>query len=194
MNDLKNIRRAELTVTEQMLGLIRRAQNGDRSVLPQLRKAIDEEPSLWSTYGDLALQSQTAWLNLIAGQDLLLSECVQRQLASLREDLAGSDPSPLERLLVERVAACWLQCHYADALFAQSASQADGAMRQELLKRQESAQKRYLASLKQLALVRKLLRPAVSPLQMAMSTVAETSAPRRERGATVCRDGVPVLN
>jgi hypothetical protein len=41
------------------------------------------------------------------------------------------------------------------------------------MKRQESSQKRYLAAMKQLALVRKLLRPALSPMEVAMRTVTE---------------------
>jgi hypothetical protein len=61
------------------------------------------------------------------------------------------------------------------------------------MRRQESAQHRYLAAVKQLALVRKLLRPALSPLQLAMGAVAESPAGRRAR-QTAPAEGVPVLN
>jgi hypothetical protein len=48
------------------------------------------------------------------------------------------------------------------------------------MKRQESSQRRYLAAIKQLALVRKLLKPALSPLQLALGPVGEERAtPKR---------------
>jgi hypothetical protein len=62
-----------------------------------------------------------------------------------------------------------------------------------VLRRQDPAQRRYLAAVKQLALVRKLLRPALSPLQLAMGTVPESPAGRRAR-QTAPDEGVPVLN
>jgi hypothetical protein len=104
--------------TARLQELVRRAQQGDRSVLPELREALDANPKLWQSYGDLALQAQAIWLDLIAGKDLALQECVLRKLEAMRADLAGPAPTPLEKLLVERVAACWLQTMYADALYA----------------------------------------------------------------------------
>src|SRR4051794_36738638 len=98
--------------------LAERARQGDASVLPALRQALEADPSLWETYGDLAVQAQAAWLDLLAGKNLLLSEAVQQKLGALRAELGGPSPSPLERLLVERVVACWLQLHYADISYS----------------------------------------------------------------------------
>jgi hypothetical protein len=159
-----------------------------------LRQVLDADPTLWRECGDLAAQAQEAWLLLLAGPDLLLLESVRRKLDELRAELAGPDASPLERLLVERVAACWIQVHFADALYPQTRGpQVTPAVRQELMRRQESAQRRYLAAIKQLALVRKLLRPALSPLQLAQTPVDEAPAGRRARCAAPA-DGVPVTN
>ena len=59
---------------------------------------------------------------------------------------------------------------------AQTASQRSGpGFRGELLKRQESAQRRYLASIRQLAAVRKLLGPGLSPLDLVRRPVEEGS-------------------
>jgi hypothetical protein len=179
---------------EELQELARRTQQGDRSVLPELRRALDRHPEVWQAYGDLAAQAQAAWLDLLSGPDMLLQESVERKLAALRADLAGPEPSPLERLLVERVVACWLQTMYADALYAQAREpQATPSVLRELMRRQESAQRRYLAAIRQLAVVRKLLRPALSPLQMVMSPVTEAPAGRRARCAAPA-DGVPVRN
>src|SRR5262249_26961279 len=69
--------------------LVQRAQQGDECVLPELRQVLDAHPELWQRCGDLALQAQTAWLQLISGKDLLLREAVQRKLDQMKEELVG---------------------------------------------------------------------------------------------------------
>jgi hypothetical protein len=171
--------------------LVARAQAGDRSVLPELQAALDHNPEIWRQVGDLALQAQASWLALLAGQDLLLHESVYRKLESLRAELSGTDPSPLEKLLVERVLACWLQTCFADATYAQARGpQATQAVLRELQHRQESSQRRLLDAIKKLALVRKLLRPAVSPLQLVGMPVGE--GPVDRPGLHSCRRTTPV--
>ena len=162
--------------------LVQRAQQGDLTVMPLLREALVADPSIWQEYGDLAAQAQEAWLQLLAGTDHLLAESVRLKLAALRQELGAEGASPLEKLLIERIVACWLQTHYADALYAQARGpQSTASVRQELMKRQESSQRRYLAAIKQLALVRKLLKPALSPLQLALGPVGEErTAPKRQ--------------
>src|SRR4051794_11445512 len=86
-------------IRERLQRLGRRAEQGDGTALPELRAALDANPWVWDRYGDLAQQSQAAWLRLIAGPDLLLRESVERKAAQLRAELAGPEPSPLERLL-----------------------------------------------------------------------------------------------
>jgi hypothetical protein len=155
--------------------IVKRAQEGDLSVLPDLRRALDANPQFCEDCGNLATQAENSWLRLLAGKDLLVWEAVGRKLEELRTELCGSAPSPLEKLLVDRVVACWLQTTHADLIFAQARGvhASPGALR-EVMKRQESSQKRYLAAMKQLALVRKLLRPSVSPLDLATRPVQET--------------------
>jgi len=168
---------------DRLAELVQRAQQGDLTALPLLREALEGDPSLWQEYGDLAAQAQEAWLQLLAGTDYLLAESVRLKLDALRQELGAAGASPLEKLLVERIVACWLQTHYADALYAQAKGpQSTASVRQELMKRQESSQRRYLAAIKQLALVRKLLRPALSPLQLALGAVSEDAAAPKARG------------
>jgi hypothetical protein len=162
--------------------LVHLAQQGDYSVLDELREALDANEAVWQQVGDLAQQSQAAWLQLLSQQNLLLHEAVSRKLESMRAELTGDHPSPLVKLLVERVLSCWLQCHYADCLYAQATGpQVAPAARMELMKRQESAQRRYLAAIKNLGLVSKLLKPAVSPRELAKRPVQE-GTPRASRG------------
>jgi hypothetical protein len=139
--------------------LLQRAQQGDESVLPELRQVLDAHPEFWQGYGDLALQAQAAWLHLISGQNLLLRESLQLKLDQLKAELGGMVPSPLERLLVERATATWLQLQYAGAVYAQVKTNSS-AQHQALQRRQNSAQQRHLQALKMLMTVRKLLPPA----------------------------------
>jgi hypothetical protein len=171
--------------TERLAELVQRAQQGDVTVLPLLREALEADPTVWQEYGDLAAQAQEAWLQLLAGTDYLLAESVRFKVAAMRQELGAEGASPLEKLLVERIVACWLQTHYADALYAQAKGpQSTASVRQELMKRQDSSQRRYLAAIKQLALVRKLLKPALSPLQLALGTTTETAVPKRQTTIT----------
>jgi hypothetical protein len=181
--------------TGRLAELVQRAQQGDLSVLPLLREALEGDPTVWQEYGDLAAQAQEAWLQLLAGTDYLLAESVRLKLAALRRELGTEGASPLEKLLVERIVACWLQTHYADALYAQARGpQSTAPVRQELMKRQESSQRRYLAAIKQLALVRKLLKPALSPLQLAQATVSEDAAAPKARGNRVTAPRLAEVN
>jgi hypothetical protein len=61
------------------------------------------------------------------------------------------------------------------------------------LRRQNSAQQRHLQAVKALATVRKLLRPGLSPVDLALRPVPEQPTGRLA-GASVPADGEPVLN
>jgi hypothetical protein len=151
---------------------------------------------MWREYGDVAAVAQRSWVKLAAGNDLLLEESLTRAAAALRAEVAGPEPSTLERLLADRIVATWLQVNHADALVAQRSS-ASPTQRHELQRRQESAERRHQAALKQLALVRKLLRKAPSPLEFLNTTSdlkpSRTTAHNRS-DLKLVRTGTPVAN
>lgn len=74
--------------------------------------------------------------------------------------MGGPNPAPLERLLAECVVACWLHLHHLETIYAgkESMSLELGSYYQRSI---TSAQKRYLAAIKTLALVRKLAVPVL---------------------------------
>jgi hypothetical protein len=137
-----------------------RARPGYIETMPDPGSTPDQNPDAWQPHGDLALHARDAWIDLIAGPDPALRESLVEHAESMRAELAGPDPSPLEALLVGRIVACWLQSSYADAAVAQgrevSLKLADFAR-----KRQDSAHKRYLSSIGSLAMVRRLLGSTV---------------------------------
>jgi hypothetical protein len=149
--------------------LAERARGGDAAGLAALRQALDEAPEVWRHCGDLAAHAERAWVDLACGSDPLMRESLARTLAELKAELAGPAPTPLERLLVARAAACWLQASYCDAAAAQAR---DVSTRQAELasKRQDRAHRRYLAAVAALASVRRLLPAAAGPA----GTVVET--------------------
>jgi hypothetical protein len=177
---------------EEMRRLLLRAQAGDPAVLPQLRELLDARPALWQRLGDLTGHVEEALLGQAAGTSLLARESVRRRMDELRAELAGPAPSPVERLLVNRVVVCWAQCHLADLEATQKAKSGPQGAHAE--RRQSGAQARYLAALKMLTLVRKLARPPLSPLALLGTPVAETNAapatPRRDAGLPLCGAGV----
>lgn len=162
--------------------LMTRARAGDRRVLPRLRKFLEANRSVWIRYGDLALHAQMAWIQLAAGPDLVMSESLGRTAEELKAQLAVAGSSLIEKLLIERVVACWLQMAWADGCFAQlrnpSSRQTD-----ELQKRQTLAQRRYLAAVRALAEVRRLLmltpaKPIAVPTQQKVRPTVPAQAGR----------------
>lgn len=150
---------------EDMQRLLLRAQSGDLSSLPDLRTLLDNRRDLWERVGDLADHAELTLLRLIANQDLFFMESVKHKLTELKAELAGPTPTPLEKLLVDRIGVCWLQVHHADLDAANARVKDQGATCVSLYaqKRLDSVHKRYLFAVKQLAVVRKLLKPRPRP-------------------------------
>jgi hypothetical protein len=133
-----------------------KAERGDVSVLPRLRELLAQYPALWRHYGDLAAQAEMAWVTRAAGPDLYLRECLLQQAAALRAELAGPTPSPIERLLVERAVACWLQLQYFSAAEAQVHGESP-KLTMYRARRHEQAQRMYLTALAAMTTLRRLL-------------------------------------
>jgi hypothetical protein len=147
---------------------------------------LNKHPEMWSELGDLARRAKAAWLDLIAGEDLLLRESVSRHLEAMEADLGLAEASPLERLLVERIIACWLQTHYAEAAFIQVEG-TNGTALARLLKCQDKAQRRLLAAINQLALLRKLLMPTQKPCRPGPHRGATAPAKQPRPFGLACR-------
>jgi len=149
------------TTDKEFLALLKRAEQGDESAMPAIREAMKGSPGLWEQIGDLAASAERSLLQVIGGDNLYVREGVQRHLRRLRGDLLGSGSSPLERLLVERIAACWLQLQYADAIYAQNMKDMGIPWSEHHQRRIDRAHRRFLSAIKTLATVRKLALPVL---------------------------------
>jgi len=142
-----------------ILTLVRRAEAGDKAALTALRPLINQAPGAWEMAGKLATRAENALINVATGKDEILREALSRKLATLKEELGAR--TPLERLLGERVAACWLNVYYIDALYAQRLNRITWAESEYFQRRQERAHRLYLSAIRTLAQVQRLLVPAV---------------------------------
>ena len=121
-----------------------------------------EDPAYIETFsGNLARYVEESFVKALSDKDLAIQEAILVKLKAIRAELLGPDPTPIERLLVERVAACWLQVQ--DAEIRYSMNQKDMTFRQAEFhqKRMDATHRRYLAAIKALALIRKLALPTL---------------------------------
>jgi hypothetical protein len=156
---------AEEPYTDEVRELLERAQGGDANVLPQLRELLDNRPELWRRLGDLVSHVEEALLDLAADQSLLAKESIRRRMDELRAELSVPTPTPVEKLLIDRVVVTWAQCHLADLDELQRV-RSGKPQGHDAQRRASAAQARYLAAVKQLTVVRKLIKPAPSTLEL----------------------------
>lgn len=138
------------------------AKAGDERALPALRVLIDRRPESFTIrrFGDAAIQ-EAAKLAASDG-DLLNREMIARQIAGMREELAGPGASALERALAERVALAWYDAHRVEIGYAAQEASGAPSEKAEFLSRQRTrAQSRFLAAAKSLATVRRLALPVL---------------------------------
>jgi hypothetical protein len=139
--------------------LLKRASSGDESTVPVLREVL-KLPFIVELLGNLATRAKDTLIDKFAGKDLAAREGVSRKLECLRDEHSGATPTPLERLLVDRVVACWLHLHYLEVTYAYKEDM-NLKVAMHYQRSIDCAQKRYLSAMKTLALVRKLALPVV---------------------------------
>ena len=141
---------------------IKQADEGDETALSEIQELLDSSPTegITALGGDLAQRAERALVERIAGEQLGFREGILAKLEMLRTELAGPRPTPIERLLVERVVACWLQVYHADAIAAQAENVAP-VMGDYNQRRQDRAHRRFLSAIRALATVRRLALPTL---------------------------------
>jgi hypothetical protein len=145
--------------------LVQRAQAGDHGSVIALRSYLDANPAVWQSAGDLAAQTEKVLISIVSGSDLLRAECLIRKLEALKADLAGPNPTPVEKLVIARIAIAWLQVHSADLEATAMLIRDNGATTLSVYaqKRLDSANRRYLQCLRSLEILRRINRPKQAP-------------------------------
>jgi hypothetical protein len=162
----------------EIRALLDRAQAGDKTILPKLRELLTIPANVDSCGGDLAKQAQFTLIVKFSGKNLLWKEALIRKLDLLRSELTGPNPTALEKLLVERIVACWLHLHHLEIIYAnkEDMSLPLGTFYQSCL---SAAQKRYLSAIKALAVIRKLALPALARFSASARPMTPDRVPER---------------
>lgn len=138
------------------------ANTGYTEALELLRKRYREKPELVNIYGDLTKAVRESRLKQLLGDKAKgTALAIREQIADMVKQVAGDNPTPLERLLVARVAMCWLDVHDHEYRYAVLNGESNYTQFEWRSKMLDRAHNRYLSAIKALALVRKLGVPAI---------------------------------
>lgn len=153
---------SEPIVARELRELVARAKGGDATVLPTIRRILDDHPEISAYVGDVARLAEAVWIEMLVAEDPLGAEAIKRHAAQMRAELEGPHPTPLERLLIAQITSTWLEVAYAQM----AAAQRGGSIMQATarVRRSEVAQRKHLAAVKALAQVRTLLPQGLMPV------------------------------
>lgn len=147
-----------LSQLSDLIGPTNRAKPEDEDA-KALEKFLDDHPDLWRISEDIQTTIAKEFISHMAPgparRRLLLAE-----FQSLREELAQSAQSPLERQLADNVALCWLEVVYARHYLSLHLTQNPDAV-DYWNTRVDTAQRRYLKATETLARIRRINLPAV---------------------------------
>jgi hypothetical protein len=156
------------TKIDRLQALSSQAKGGDKEARAELRRAVAEcSPAIIAEASNVARRAERMLVNTISAGEPLMQETLKVRLDQMRAELAGENPAPLERLLVERVVAGWLLVEVLEALLtgqfrsgAPKSSRVSPSYTLQMSKILESATRRHLAAIRALAQIRKM-GPAV---------------------------------
>jgi hypothetical protein len=149
----------DVNTTNGRREIMKRAELGDTSVVPALRTMLREDDDELLDAGHLA---RMALARAAAREgDLLTREIYIRQMEKDAEELAGPNPSPLEKVLAERVAISRFRCYYYECLCVMGLRKDTLNLDDHKHKRLARAQRDFLSACRALAQVRKLELPFV---------------------------------
>ena len=175
-------RRSRGELLNELRALDARAHEGDEEATQRIRRVLEVAPDSAQILGNIiAKGAERAYVKKLCGGNSLLGEALSLQLQAMREEVAGPDPSPLERLLAERVVACWLQVLQAEAACAANLGKPATSQAEFHQRRLDRLHRRYLAAIRTLAQVRKLLTPTVTQINMGHQQVNVAAGPQESR-------------
>lgn len=134
---------------EEFHHLVQAAVSGDRTVLPQVRALLDSVPQWSDELGNLLQQSENSLLDMTVGQHMLKREAITRDLDT-HEQRLREEPSYVEALLIQQIRLDLLMLSTTQ----QRAVERRDVHSDKLL---NSAHKRFLAAIKTLDQLRKLV-------------------------------------
>jgi hypothetical protein len=142
--------------------LLKWAKRGDERALPALRVLLARRPDHLGRLGIADFAIKAASLAASGAEDVLIKDVFTREIQATADQLAGPNPSPLERLLCQRVALANFDAHHRDIAAIEAEMNGRSPERVEFLtKLRDRSTVRFLAACRSLAVVRKLALPTV---------------------------------
>ena len=152
--------------------LSEKVEAGDKEARKELRRLVREScPEVIAEASGIARRAERMLVKTISAGKPLMEEALEERMYQMRAEIAGENPTPLEVLLTERVVAGWLLVEVLEGLIAAQYQRDVTAHRVaptyviQQSRIVESATRRYLASLRELARVRKL-QASAPPVQV----------------------------
>jgi hypothetical protein len=149
----------------ELQALSKKAEAGDKEARKELRLMVrTSSEEVIGRASDVGRKAGRTLAHTASGGDPLTEEALYAKLDYMRAQIAGEDPTPLEVLLTERVVSLWMLTSLLEALVATQYRRDVGESPERLspsyIVQQsrilESATRRYLAAIRELARVRKL--------------------------------------
>jgi hypothetical protein len=136
--------------------LVELAQDGVAEALPRLCGVHAERPEVWRHLDALADRTERAWADALAATDPLVAGALRRKAAEIKQDTAGEQPTRLERLLVGRLVACWLEARFVEGVATNEGETSLGPAASRP-KRLGPARRRHQDAVRELETLRQLL-------------------------------------
>lgn len=138
--------------------LARLANTGDQDAFAKYLELGPLKPVRPSIIADNAL---LLYLHAVDQNQLADAHALSEDLKSMRQDMEGPHPSPLERLLVERIVLCYVALYRHEMLLAGYGGKVEAERRDRWERISDRMHRRYLTAIKTLAQVRRLQIPSV---------------------------------
>ena len=159
--ELSEDARARLT---ELRALSEKAEAGDKEARKELRRLVRASSPEVIAEASATIARRAEWMlvKTISAGEPLMEEALLERMHQMRSEIAGENPTPLEVLLTERVVAGWLLLEVLEGLIAAQYQRDVKAHRVpptyviQQSRIVESATRRYLAAIRELARVRKL--------------------------------------
>jgi hypothetical protein len=154
--------------------LSEKAEAGDKDARKELRLMVRASSAeVIGRASDIGRRAGQTLARTAAGGDPLTEEALYAKLDAMRAEIAGEDPTSLEVLLTERVVSLWMLTTLLESLLAiqYRRNVDDGFERSSpsyILQQSrilDGATRRYLAAIRELARVRRLLA-GTAPVQV----------------------------
>jgi hypothetical protein len=146
--------------TRELLDRAAGGDEGSRRAIRALFADGDRGRRYLEHFGSPAHWLKETIVRKAAGENVAAREAIARTIEAVAAELAGPDPTPIERLLAERAALCWMLVNWYENS-AQDCDRLSVAQANYHELRVSRAHGRFLAAVRTLAQVRRLASPSL---------------------------------